>query len=39
MPRRVPLMVTTCVGVVKAVLGIRAPWIITPLQLYRYLTR
>jgi hypothetical protein len=27
----------TCVSQVKALLGIRAPWILTPRQLYRYL--
>ena len=36
---RVPLAVSNCVGVVKTVLGIRKPFIITPYQLYRYLRR
>ncbi len=31
------LMVGTCVGMAKAFLGIRAPWVITPYQFYRYL--
>lgn len=29
----------TCVGVAKRFLGIRAPWILTPAQLHRYLTK
>lgn len=29
------LGVMTCVSVVKAVLGLRAPWVVTPWQLYR----
>ena len=36
---KVPLVVSNCVGVVKTVLGIRKPFIITPYQLYRYLRR
>lgn len=35
--RRSPVMLSTCVGVAKAALGIRQPWIITPWQLYRWL--
>ena len=36
MPRS-PVMLGTCVGAVKRVLGLRAPWIVTPYQLYRHL--
>lgn len=39
---RVPLTIFVpynCVGLVKAVLAIGAPWVITPYQLYRYLTK
>ena len=36
---KVPLVVSNCVGVVKTVLGIRKPFIITPYQLYKYLRR
>ena len=35
--RSAPLRPFTCVEAVKRVLGIRAPWISTPWQLYRYL--
>lgn len=35
---RGPLLVANCVGVVKAVLGIRC-WAVTPWQLYRYLRK
>lgn len=38
-PRPMFFMFASCVGVVKAALGIRAPWVITPHQLYRYLRR
>ena len=31
-----PAGLKTCVSVAKAVIGVRAPWIITPRQLYRY---
>lgn len=34
-----PLMVANCVGFSKAVLCIRAPWVLTPYQLYRHMTR
>jgi hypothetical protein len=36
MPAVSPL---TCVAVVKRVLGVRAPWILTPRQLHRHLMR
>ena len=29
----------TCVGVVKRILGVRAPWVLTPWQLFRHLSR
>ncbi len=32
-----PLMFGTCVGAVKRVLGLRAPWVLTPYGLYRCL--
>ena len=35
--RSAPLRPFTCVEAVKRVLGIHAPWITTPWQLYRYL--
>lgn len=38
-PIRVPCISSNCVGMVKAVLGIRAPFALTPYQLYRRLTR
>lgn len=38
-PSRWPLTNTNCVGLVKAVLGIRAPLALTPYQLYKELTR
>lgn len=38
-PPRWPWAVSNCVGVVKVVLGIRAPFVITPYQLYRRLMR
>lgn len=34
---RTPLMLGTCVGAVKRVLGLRAPFVLTPKQLYRRL--
>lgn len=34
-----PFALANCVGAVKAVLGINAPLIWTPLQLYRHLTK
>lgn len=34
-----PLMIGSCVGMVKRVIGIRAPFVWTPLQLYRHLER
>ena len=38
--RRRPLFaIGSCVGLVKAFLGIRKPWIVTPHQLYRYLRK
>lgn len=37
--RRWPFMTTTCVGLAKAVLGIRAPFIWTPYSLYMHLVR
>ena len=36
---RSPLMLGTCVGAVKRVLGVRMPWILTPYQLFRHLKR
>lgn len=38
-PRGPFMMAGTCVGLVKAWLGVRAFWVITPYQLYRYLKR
>lgn len=37
-PRRSPVGLQTCVGLAKAMLGVRAPWVITPWQLYRRLS-
>lgn len=34
-----PLALANCVGAVKAILGINAPFIITPFQLHRHLTK
>lgn len=34
-----PVMLGTCVGAVKRVLGIRRFWLLTPYQLYRHLKR
>lgn len=36
---RSPLAVANCVGIVKAVLGLRAPFVWTPYQLYKFLRR
>lgn len=33
-----PLMLATCVGAAKRLLGLRAPGLVTPWQLYRHLT-
>ncbi|MEQ8195551.1 MAG: hypothetical protein RIB59_13785 [Rhodospirillales bacterium] len=33
-----PLMLGTCVGMVKRILGIRSPWVLTPWRLYRFLS-
>lgn len=33
-----PVMLSNCVGAVKAVIGLRAPFVFTPYQLYRRLT-
>lgn len=41
-PRRDPLtpfMFGTCVGAAKRVLGLNAPWIVTPYQLFKELRR
>lgn len=38
-PFRWPFVIANCVGVVKAVLGIRAPLVWTPHQLYQHFTR
>ena len=37
--RRAPLGLFTCVETAKRLLGIRAPWVITPWQLYRFIVR
>lgn len=34
-----PLAVANCTGLCKALLCIRAPWVLTPRQLYRRLTK
>lgn len=34
-----PLALANCVGAVKVMLGINAPWIVTPHQLYKHLTK
>ncbi len=36
---RLPFINANCVGATKIVLGIRAPSVLTPWQLYKYLTR
>lgn len=36
---RSPLIVSNCVGIVKAALCLHAPFVWTPLQLYRHLRR
>jgi len=38
-PPHRPLTLTNCVGMVKAVLGLRAPLVLTPYALYRRLIR
>ena len=38
-PPRTPLVVSNCVGMAKIVLGIRAPFALTPYRLYRHLVR
>ena len=37
--RRAPLGLFTCVETAKRLLGIRAPWVVTPWQLYRTVSR
>jgi len=37
--RRAPLGLFTCVETAKRLLGIRASWVITPWQLYRFIAR
>lgn len=37
LPRPAPWRLYTCVEGVIRILGIRAPWVLTPWQLYRYL--
>ncbi len=34
-----PFVFATCVGVAKRIIGVRAPWVVTPAQLYRHLTK
>lgn len=34
-----PFILPTCIELVKRTLGIRAPWVLTSRQLYRYLER
>lgn len=36
---RAPFAIANCVGLVKAVLGLRAPFALTPHQLYRFLRK
>jgi hypothetical protein len=36
-PLRTPFVAANCVGVVKAVLGVRAPFAVTPYRLFRHL--
>ncbi len=36
---RSPLMLGTCVGAAKRILGVHKYWIVTPYQLFRYLKR
>ena len=38
-PWRTPFVVANCVGLVKAMLGIRAPFAQSPYQLFRHLTK
>ena len=39
LPIRCPFSVANCVGLIKAALAIRAPFAITPWQLYRHLLK
>ncbi|MHA1566438.1 MAG: hypothetical protein ACTSX7_14085 [Alphaproteobacteria bacterium] len=36
---RWPWITATCVGATKRILGLRAPWVVTPYQLLKYLKR
>ena len=38
-PLRTPFVSVNCVGLVKAILNIRAPWAITPWRLHKFLTK
>jgi hypothetical protein len=38
-PPNIPLILSNCVGLVKAIIGINALTVFTPYQLYRRLTR
>lgn len=38
-PRTAPWRPYTCVEAVKRILGVRAPWVLTPWQLYRHLEK
>lgn len=38
-PHCLPLTISNCVGIVKAVIGLRAPLVLTPYALYRRLTQ
>lgn len=38
LPTHAPLAFLNCVEVVKRIIGLRAPWVMTPYQLYRHLT-
>ncbi len=38
-PTRTPVILNNCTGLVKAILCIRAPFVITPWRLYLYLRR
>lgn len=38
-PSILPFTLSSCVGAVKAIIGLRAPWVFTPHQLYRRLDR
>jgi len=37
-PPRVPVLLSNCVGAIKALIGLRAPFVFTPYRLYRRLT-